>query len=396
MSQEVLCPQVDFGLDEVPNLEQLIDTTRAAGPVVRVKYIGEPVWLINAYAELRQAFSDEVHFAAQAAYKIHSEPSMGKTMQTMAGEEHRVNRALVSRPFFPKQVRALVESLLEPQAQLLLDAFKGQAQINLVDAYTRPYPFKIITRMLGIPIHDDEKFLHWAIKIIDFPWDPEGAVQAKNEFDSYMIPLIEQRRANPGEDIISLMATSAIEEEILTNEEILSFCRLLFPAGSDTTYKNLGSLLSAVLSERTLWQRLAQGDDTIEAVVQEGLRKMPPTALLPRMCSADTELGGVHIKAGEWVLFGITAANNDPAVFPDPQRFDPERDNKNLAFGHGVHFCLGSHLARMELEIALKAIHQRYPDMCLSPDKPVEIIQGVLRGPRELWVHPVGLGGQPS
>jgi cytochrome P450 len=354
--------------------------------VVRVKYLGEPVWLINSYAELRQAFADEEHFAAAAAYKIHSEPSMGKTIQTMSGEQHRINRALVSRPFFPRQVRSLVDSLIEPQAQLLLDKMESQGEVDMVAAFTRPFPFMIITRMLGIPVHDDEKFLHWAIKIIDFPWDPEGALQAKAEFDEYLVPQIQRRRSEPGDDVISLMATSEVEGAFLNDEEILSFCRLLFPAGSDTTYKNLGSLLYAVLRDPAIRARIDEGDAAIEAIVQEGLRWQPPTALLPRMCSKDTHLGGADIKAGEWVLFGITAANNDPAIFPDPHRFDPDRDNKNLAFGHGEHFCLGSHLARRELEVALRVIFERFPAMQLMEERPVEIVQGVLRGPKELWV----------
>jgi len=385
---ELLLPDIDFGLDEVPNLHGLIDELRPHGPVVRVKYLGEPVWLINSFAELRQAFADEEHFASAAAYKIHSEPSMGKTMQTMGGDEHRINRALVSRSFFPKQVRRLIEPLILPQAHLLLDRIEGLPQVDMVEAFARPYPFTIITRMLGIPVHDDDKFLHWALKIIDYPWDPEGALKAKAEFDAYLVPLINSRRDRPEEDIISIMATAEVEGKRLSDEEILAFCRLLFPAGSDTTYKNLGSLLYAVLADPDLKKLALESEEARAAIAQEGLRWEPPTALLPRMCSKDTELGGVELKAGEWVLFGITAANNDPAVFPQPRIFDPSRDNKNLAFGHGEHFCLGSHLARRELEVALQAVFERFPDMCLVEDKPVEIIQGVLRGPRELWVRP--------
>ena len=162
---DLLVPDIDFALDAVPNLHSLIDELRPQGPVVRVKYLREPVWLINTYAELRQAFSDEEHFASAAAYKIHSEPSMGKTMQTMGGEEHRINRALVSRSFFPREVRSQIEPLIVPQAHALLDRIEGLAEVDMVEAFSRPYPFTIITRMLGIPVLDDEKFLHWAIKI---------------------------------------------------------------------------------------------------------------------------------------------------------------------------------------------------------------------------------------
>lgn len=385
-----LLPDIDFAHADVPNLRQIIDDLRPLGSVVPVQYHGQRVWLINTHDTLKRAFSDEEHFASEAAYRVHSEPSMGFTLQCMSGEEHRINRALVSKPFFPKQVRALVEPLIEAEAHRWLDRIEGQSEVDLVQAFSRPYPFSVITRMLGIPIHDEQKFLHWAVKLIDYPWDQEGALQARAEFDAYMVPLLAERRREPGEDVLSLLATAEVEGQLLTDEEILSFCRLLFPAGSDTTYKNLGSLLYAVLSQPELRAQALESEANREAIVQEGLRWEPPTALLPRRCSKDIELDGVSIKAGDWMLFGITAANNDPAVFPDPERFDPSRTNKNLVFGHGVHFCLGSHLARRELEAALKVLLERFPDMALMPDRPVEIIQATLRGPRDLWVYPYG------
>jgi cytochrome P450 len=218
-------------------------------------------------------------------------------------------------------------------------------------------------------------------------------MRAKAEFDAYMIPLISARRTTPGEDVVSQLATAELEGAQLTDEEILSFCRLLFPAGSDTTYKNLGSLLYAVLANPGLRERAMAGDAEREALVQEGLRWEPPTALLPRMCSKDTSLGGQDIRKGDWILFGITAANNDPEVFESPRRFDPDRSSKHLAFGHGEHFCLGSHLARRELEGALKLVFESFPRMSLIAERPVEIVSAVLRGPRELWVRPHGQAG---
>ena len=383
-------PDIDFAYDPLPNLHQVLGDLRAIGPVVKVNYHHQPAWLILGYRELRQAFSDEEHFEAARAYRIHSEPSMGKTIQTMSGEQHRINRGLVSRPFFPRQVRAMIEPLLESQADLLLDAIDEEQEVDLVTAFARPYPFKIITRLLGIPVHDDDKCLEWALKIIDFPWDPEGALKAKAEFDDYLLPLIARRREKPEEDVISVLASAELEEQKLDDEEILSFCRLLFPAGSDTTYKNLGSLLYALLSDPGLREMAQLGDTQREAIVQEGLRWEAPTALLPRMCSKDTQLGGVDIHDGDWVLFGITAANNDPGVFPDPRVFDPARDNKNLAFGHGEHFCLGSHLARRELECAIERVMARFPGMSLMADRPVTLSQAILRGPESLWVRPHG------
>ena len=213
-------------------------------------------------------------------------------------------------------------------------------------------------------------------------------MRAKAGFDAYMIPLIERRRADPASDVVSTLATAQLEGVALSDEEILSFCRLLFPAGSDTTYKNLGSLLSFVLGDERLCEMARGTDAEREALVQEGLRIEPPTALLPRMCARDCDLGGERIAAGDWILFGISAANNDPEVFPEPRRFDPSRANKHLAFGHGEHFCLGSHLARRELEAALKTLFEVYPRIRLAPGERVEIVSAVLRGPRALWAEP--------
>lgn len=384
---ESLMPEVDFAYDEVPNLHELLDRLRAHGPVVPVTYLGQTVWLINGYEELKRAFSDEEHFASEAAYRVHSEPSMGRTLQTMSGEMHRVNRALVSKPFFPKQVRQAVESLIEPVADELLERIAGHAEVEFVQAFTRPFPFTVITRMLGIPIDDEGRLLEWALKLIDYPWDPEGALRAKREFGEYMQPILDHRRRHPGADVISALATAEYEGKRLDDEEILSFLRLLFPAGSDTTYKVGGSLFYAVLSDPAVRARARRDAASREAIVQEALRWQPPTALLPRRCSKDTELGGVAIRKDDWILFGITAANNDPAVFADPRRFDPDRANKNLAFGHGEHFCLGSHLARRELEVALDRVLARFPDIQLAPGRSVRFTGGVLRGTPELWVR---------
>jgi cytochrome P450 len=313
---------------------------------------------------------------------------MGRTMQTMSGTQHRLNRALVSNAFFPKQVRSYVGTVVEPEAVRWLRAFAGEERVDLVERFTRPYPFSVITRLLGIPVHDERLFLEWALKLIDYPWDPEGALRARAGFDAYMVPLIAARRARPADDVVSLLAQARLEGAALEDEEILAFCRLIFPAGSDTTYKNLGSLLSHVLSDPGLRERARGSDTDREALVQEGLRIEPPTALLPRRCARECDLGGQHIAAGDWILFGITAANNDPAVFPEPRRFDPDRAGKNLAFGHGEHFCLGSHLARRELESALKQVFAIYPGMRLASGAPFEIVSAVLRGPRALWVEP--------
>jgi cytochrome P450 len=386
-----LLPEVDFAYDEVTDLHELLDELRAHGPVVRVKYLGAPVWAVLGHKELNQAFNDLEHFDPGDGYRIISAPSMGNTMQTMSGDQHRVARASVAAPFLPASVRGYVERLIEPIAHELMDRIAGQREVEFVQGFTRPYPFTVITRLLGIPVSDEAMLLEWAVKLIDFPWDPEGALRSKAAFDDYMLRILADRRRAPTGDFVSTLVTVDFEGKRLDDEEILSLFRLLFPAGSDTTYKNAGSLFACVLADPNLRAMAQRGDKERAAIATEGLRWQAPTAMLPRMATGDIKLGEAHIKKGDWVLFGITAANRDPKVFPDPHRFDPSRDNRELiSFGRGVHFCLGMHLARRELETALRVVFERYPDIRVKPGATVEYVGGVLRGPRELWVQPYG------
>jgi cytochrome P450 len=384
----VLMPELDFALAPLPDLHAVLDALRAQGPVVPVRFHGERTWLILGYDELVAAFADDETFPSREIYERIAMPVMGKTIQCMAGDEHRRNRALVSHAFRPALMRRAVESLLEPLAHELIDRFAARGEADLVADFSRRFPFLAITRLLGIPVADEDQLIDWAQKLIEFPWDPEGARAAAREFTDYLRVLVAERRARPGEDLISELAHAELDGERLGDEEIFSFLRLLFPAGSDTTYKNLGSLLALVL-ERPEVAALARADaEAIPAIVDEGLRFEPPVALLPRACGKDVHWAGVHLAAGSPLLYGIAAANRDPRVFPDPHRFDPARPgSRHLTFGHGLHFCLGSHLARRELEVALGAVLQRLPGLAPAEPGPVRITGGVIRGPERVLAH---------
>ncbi|MDB3856158.1 cytochrome P450 [Halieaceae bacterium] len=379
-------PDIDFAYDALPDLHDYLDKLREKGAVVPVQYWNKPAWLITRFDELKQAFTDEEHFEAAASYKEIALPSMGKTMQNMVGEEHRINRGLVSGAFFPAQVRALAESLVIPVAEELLDKIQGKEQVDLVKEFIRPYPFTVISRMLGLPVNDQDKMLEWAVKLIDYPWDPEGALKAKQDFSDYLKPLVDARRGGAGEDLLTLVANAEYEGKHLDDEAVFSFVRMLFPAGSDTTFLVGGSMFAAVMADPMLRALTQAGDKEREGIVQEAIRMSSPTALLPRVCSKDTELGGVSLKAGERVLFGIICANSDSRVFPDPHTFDHTRTTKSLAFGNGQHFCVGSNLARLELREALRLVFQRFPNITFTDKKP-QITGAVLRGPREFMVN---------
>jgi cytochrome P450 len=306
----------------------------------------------------------------------------------MGGQEHRRNRGLVSTAFRPKLMREFVEAFLTPVAHKLVDELSPAGEADLVRDYTTRYAFTVIARLLDLPPTDFADLKRWGDGLIDFPWNPEAALAASREFTAYLKPVIDARRRSPGEDLISSLASAEVDGDRLSDEEIYAFLRLLFPAGADTTYRGLGSMLFAVLTHREVFERVKAEPARIPDVVQESLRWEGPTALLPRFAPKDVRWAGVEIPGGSEVIFGVTSGNRDPEVYADPDRFDVDRRAANiLSFGHGLHFCLGSHLARREMEVSLQVLAERLPDLELADPARVTIAGTVLRGPKALPVR---------
>lgn len=381
-------PDVDFARDELPELHTILADLRERHAVAPVRYHGGVAYLITRFADLQTAFADDETLPSADAYSRHSLPAMGRTIQCMGGEEHRRNRGLVAKAFRPRLMTEFVESFLTPVAHELVDAFAGRGEADLVADYSTRYAFTVITRLLDFPPTDFAQLKRWGDGLIDYPWDAEGALRAREEFTAYLEPLVAERRSRPGEDLLSSLATVEVEGERLSDEEIFSFVRLLFPAGADTTYRGLGSLLYAVLRHREVFEAVGREPGFAPSVVQEALRWESPVALLPRYAPRDVRFAGVDIPGGSEVLFGITSANRDPRAFAHPERFDPRRAEREfLSFGHGLHFCLGSHLARRELEVSLRVFAERLPDLELADAEAVGISGTVLRGPKALPVR---------
>jgi cytochrome P450 len=377
--------EIDFATAPAPDLHALLARMREQAPVVSGRLHGEPAWVITRHAELRAAFKDEAHFHSATI----QEPLVGKTMQSMTGAEHRRNRDLISFAFVPSAIAAMTETLVEPLAHELLEELGGEDEIDLVSGFTRRFPAAVITRMLGIPVHDERQFLDWAIKLFQFPWDPTGARRAWQHFTDYLRPIMEERRRSPGPDLLSVLIGAELEGQRLTDSEILSFIGILYPAGSDTAFKSMGSMMFGVLTHPDVRDEALADPAARARIAEEAMRWEPPVALLPRRAAADTVLGGVEIRSGAQVIFAIAAANRDPRVFVRPDDFDPARPRlkESLVFGHGPHICLGAQLAREEMRVGLGAMLERYPGMTLVDADSVEIRGAILRGPRALRVR---------
>jgi len=373
--------QIDFATAAVPDLHARLARIRDAAAVAPVRFHGQRSWLVTTHAHVLEAFQHEDRFCSAAMH----EPAIGRSIQAMRGEEHRANRALLVSAFTPAVMRRRVETLLEPIAHEVIDEFAQRGEVELIRDFAARFPFRVVTRLLGIPIHNESQIFRWAKKLLEHPWDPDGAKAAAEQFRSYLMPLVEQRRASPIDDLLSLLVHAEVEGRRLTDDQIFAFVGLLFPAGSDTSYKAIGSMMLAVLTRPELCDRLRADPAERRWVVEETLRWEPPVALLPRKAAKDTQLAGVDLPAGSHMLLGIAAANRDPEVFEAPDAFDPSRRSRqSLVFGWGVHYCLGSHLARREMEVALGVLLERLPGLRLVDPQAVEILGALLRGPRRL------------
>jgi len=382
---------VDFARDDLPDLHAVLRALRSRKPAAVVLFFGQPALMFLSYELVAAAFKDEEAFPAAASYRLNTEPVLGRTLQCMEREDHRINRALVSPAFRPRVISEKVKPLLQSVAQELVDRFARRGTADLVAEFTKEYPFLVITRLLGLPPANDGDFQRWAYDLFNYPIDPEGAKRSSAEFTRFLAPLVARRRNEPGDDLLSTLATAEVEGRRLSDEEIFSFVRLLFPAGADTTYLGLGSTLYALLTHPAEYERVLADRSERRWAAEEGLRWEPPVGLLPRRAPRAVRWHDTEIPADTTLIYAITAANRDPQVFHEPDRFDVGRHAEaTIAFGQGPHYCLGAHLALSEMEIALDVILERLRGLRLVEDPEVRIrgmLGTALRGPTKLPVR---------
>lgn len=304
--------------------------------------------------------------------------------------DHTRLRKLVSKAFSPKVVRAL-ESDIAGLVDGLLDKVAAAGHMEVIADLAYPLPVAVICRLLGVPIEDEAQF-SWASALlaqgldpfIAFTGQPQGVeerMKAGLWLRGYLRDLLRQRRADPGEDLMSGLI--AVEEagDQLTEEEIVATCNLLLIAGHETTVNLIANGVLAMLRHPEHWSALSQDADRASAIVEETLRWDPPVQLVGRIAGEDMSIGEARIPKGDSMMLLLAAAHRDPAVTERPDEFDPTRNSiRHLAFGLGPHFCLGAPLARLEAAVALSAVTQRFPDARFIPDPPVYKPNVTLRG----------------
>jgi cytochrome P450 len=313
---------------------------------------------------------------------------MGRTILQMDEPEHRVARALVSASFRSKVLAHWEESLVAVVVNELIDGFIDRGRADLVREVTFNYPAQVIAHILGLPRADYPSFQRWAIELTSVTANWERGMAASVALRDYFAGVMEERRASPGDDLISDLVRVEVEGTRLDDEEIYSFLRLLLPAGVETTYRATGNLLFALLGDRAQFDALHQDRALYPQAFEEALRWEPPVTVILRRAQRDTTLGGVAIEAGADVGLLLGAANRDERKYAEPDRYDLFRqERQHLGFGFGVHVCLGMHLARMESRVALNTLFDRLGAFRLDPDAPAPHIEGLaFRSPLSLPV----------
>lgn len=349
---------------------------REATPVARDRRQG--TWMVFSYAEVERVLSDHEQFSSEIGRMsiLHTDPP-----------RHRKLRNLVTQAFTPRAVEALRPRIVQITNDLL-DQVTPLGEMELMRDLAVPLPVIVIAEMLGIPIQDRDRFKAWTDAFITGGDSLLDHVQAQREMTQYFGRLIEDRRRQPREDLISALLAASVDGEALDQSELLTFCILLLIAGNETTTNLLGNAVLCLEDNPDAARELRAEPALIPAAIEEVLRYRSPVQGNLRRARRRVVLADQVVSAGEMVMAYIGSANRDPAQFRNPDDFILARSpNRHLGFGHGIHFCLGAPLARLEAAVALDALQRRVGALRVDPAHPIELVNSdIIYGVRSLRV----------
>jgi cytochrome P450 len=357
-------------------------------------------WALSRFADVEAAHRDPATFSSARGTVLEM---MGGDMAStgliifMDPPDHTILRALVSRAFTPRRMAMLDDDIRAICADLL-DPLVGRDQFDFVQDFAAQVPSRVIARLVGVPEEDREEQRH----NIDGVFHIEPGVGMVNDVSlnaqialhAYLGELIQRKKAEPGDDLISVLCGSSIVDEdgverALTDEELASFSNILFSAGTETVMRLLGN--AAVLLAEHPDQRadLAAHPEAIPTAVEELLRYEAPSPVQGRTTTREVELHGTTVPAGSKVLLLTGSAGRDEREYPDADRFDVRREFRtHVSFGYGIHFCVGANLARVESRIALEEVLKRFPNWELVPGGTVRQHTSTVRGYEQVLVRP--------
>ncbi|WP_020660125.1 cytochrome P450 [Amycolatopsis benzoatilytica] len=384
--------KLPFARPNVLDIAPLYEVLRREGPIVPVTTpAGDPAWLVTAYDQARQVFSDNRFGRSHPVPEEASTVSDAAVLSGPQGDfeneerEHARLRRLLVPAFSANRMRRLGGHIqqLADQCMDTMAAAGGDGPVNLHEHLSFPLPVLVICELLGVPYGDREKFrdLSDRIGVLDSGGDAEVAM---TEFSAYMSGLADAKRANPGQDVVSDLVAAQADDPTFTDDDLGRLAAGLLFAGHETTSNRIDLGVLFLLTDLARRDALAADPEgRVHATVEEILRMSAPGGLgLLRYAHEDAEIGGVRIPRGDAVLISTASANRDPSVFASPDEFDAERKpNSHIAFGYGGFFCIGASLARTELRVVFGSLFRRFPDLRLAvPAEELEVRSNRLTG----------------
>ncbi len=370
-----------FQADPYPQYAAL----RAADPVHFS--LALQAWVLTAWEDCALVLRDDETFSsssnsasgqlAEVLQQQRREFPLGETPTVLNSDPpvHTRLRSLLNRAFTPRAIEGLRPRIEEIAASLLGDVDAPNGRFDVAGGFAQPLPIIVIAELLGVPPEDRDRFKRWSAAIarttdvLNTPAILDAAREATRELIAYMDEVVAQRRDAPGADILTALAAAEEEGERLSHDELLAFSILLLLAGHETTTNLIGNGLLALAARPELVARLRAEPSLLPSAVEELLRYDSSVQGVVRFARRRTELGGRSIEQGAALLPMVGAANRDPARFGDPDELDLARSpNRHLAFGRGIHFCLGAPLARLEGEVAFRALLERFPQPRVAGD----------------------------
>lgn len=402
---DILSPE--FAADPYPMYRELRDNH----PVHY--HEGMQSYVLCRYDDCVGAFKNPAFTSENYAWQL--EPVHGKTILQMEGTEHARHRALLN-PFFRgkglerfmpvihRNSAELIEVFAGKSAGELIDAFATEDEVDLVDRFTTRFPINVIVDMLGLPKSDHAKFHGWYSSIMAFlsnlTQDPDvtaAGLETKEKLQAYMLPIIQERRDNPGDDLLSRLCMAEVDGHAMTDLEIKAFVSLLLTAGGETTDKAVASAVKNLLEHPDQLAAVREDRSLVVNTIAETLRYSPPVHMIMRQPSEDVKVHDTTIPAGSTVIVLLGAANRDDRQYQEPDTFDIHRDDldvdraftagaNHLAFILGRHFCVGAMLAKSETEVALNMLLDRFPRLELAAGHTPREVGIFTRAPEELRV----------
>jgi cytochrome P450 len=348
---------------------------------------GQQIFSVYTFDAVKAVFTDNKTFSTRC-YEAIVRPLQGPTILEMQEPEHALYRKLHEFAFARSSMRRWEAELVRPLVERTIERFREAKRADLVEEVFMPIPVRVIAALIGLPESDVPEFHRLAIDLLGFHSDMEGALKASAQLKEYFVGILADRRREPQDDMVTVLAESDIDGVTMSDEQIYGFMRNLLPAGAETTSRSTASLAIGLLTHPDQLAAVHADRSLLPQAIEEGIRWETPLLNFMREATRDVEFHGVDIPEGSTIAVNLGSANHDENRWDDPEVFDIFRDRKpHIGFGHGAHVCLGMHLARLESTLIFNTLFDRLNGLRLDPDAPPPHVAGrFFRSPQHLKV----------